>query len=110
MFRLDPTEGSEQGGTRPIVIVSRNSINHNAIGNRSIVVMGVPTTDRENLEELYPSHVELKKGIGGLTKDSVALCEQARAVSVDRLVRYMGKLPLEHLEKIEQALRNVMML
>jgi mRNA-degrading endonuclease toxin of MazEF toxin-antitoxin module len=25
--RLDPVEGSEQGGTRPVVIVSRDAIN-----------------------------------------------------------------------------------
>ncbi len=25
--RLEPTEGSEQGGTRPIIIVSRDAIN-----------------------------------------------------------------------------------
>jgi len=39
-------------------------------------VIIVPTTDGANIEELYPSQVPLKKGDGGLTKDSVALCEQ----------------------------------
>jgi mRNA interferase MazF len=111
MFSLDPTKGSEQSGTRPIVVVSRDSINHNAVGtNRSIVVVAVPVTDRENLGELYPSHVALKKGAGGLTKDSVALCEQVRAVSTDRLVRYMGKLSSTDLAKIEAALRLVLLL
>jgi mRNA interferase MazF len=111
MFSLDPTKGSEQAGTRPIVIVSRDSINHSALGtNRTVVVVGVPLTDRQNLYQLYPSHVELKKGAGGLTKDSVALCEQVRAVSLDRLVRYMGKLSPSDLRKIEDALRVVLVL
>jgi len=111
MFSLDPTKGSEQAGTRPIIVVSRDSINHSAVGtNRSIVIVGVPTTDRTNLDELYPSHVELKKGVGGLTMDSVALCEQVRAISVDRLVRYMGTLPPADLTRIEIALRIVLVL
>lgn len=42
--RLDPVEGSEQGGTRPVVIVSRDAINA-----YSPVVLAVPcTTYREN--------------------------------------------------------------
>ena len=37
--RLDPIEGSEQGGIRPVVIVSRDVIN-----DRSSVVLAVPCT------------------------------------------------------------------
>jgi mRNA interferase MazF len=111
MVRLNPTEGSEQAGTRPVIVVSRDAINHNAIGtNRSIVIVGVPTTDRENLGTLYPSHVLLPKGTGGLTMDCVALCEQVRAISVDRLLRYMGALPAAYLAAIEEALRTVLLL
>jgi len=111
MFKLDPTKGSEQAGTRPIIVVSRDSINHTRMGNnRGLLVVGVPTTDLDHLDELYPSHVKLRKGTGGLTKDSVALCEQVRAVSGDRLVAYMGVLPPDEMNKIENALRIVLML
>lgn len=111
MFSLDPTRGSEQAGTRPVIVVSRDAINHTIVGNnRGLLVVAVPATDAEHIEELYPSHVKLKRGIGGLTKDSVALCEQVRAISVDRLVRYMGTLPREDMEKIEEALRIVLVL
>jgi mRNA interferase MazF len=111
MFNLDPPRGSEQAGTRPVIVVSRDSINHYAIGkNRTMVVVAVPTTDRQNIEELYPSHVALSKGSGGLTMDCVALCEQVRAVSVDRLVAYLGVLPPADLRKIEEALRIVLLL
>lgn len=111
MVNLEPTKGSEQGGTRPVVVVSRNSINQHLVGNASgLVIVGVPTTDRANLSRLYPSHVELKKGIGGLTMDCVALCEQVRSVAVERLVRYMGTLPSKELAHIEEALRIVLLL
>ena len=100
-----------QAGTRPIIVVSRDSINHNKIGNnRGLLIVGVPTTDAEHLAELYPSHVKLRKGTGGLTKDSVALCEQVGAISVDRLVSYMGGLSPDEMARIENALRIVLML
>jgi mRNA interferase MazF len=111
MVRLGPTEGSKQAGTRPVIVVSRNSINQHALGtNRTIVIVGVPTTDASNLKRLYPSHVLLKKGIGGLTMDCVALCEQVRAISADRLIRYMGSLPASYLSQIEDALRITLVL
>lgn len=111
MVNLEPTRGSEQGGTRPVIVVSRNSINQNLVGNASgLVVVGVPTTDRTNLSRLYPSHIELKKGMGGLTMDCVALCEQVRAVAFERLVRFMGTLPPKELAQVEEALRIVLLL
>ena len=107
MVNLDPTEGSEQAGTRPVIVVSRDAINHNAINNnRTIVMVCVPLTDRKNLNKLYPSHVEIKKGTGGVTMDSVALCEQVRSIAPgQRLVRFMGRLPDPDMARIEDALK-----
>ena len=107
MVSLDPTKGSEQAGSRPVIVVSRDALNHITIShNRTLVMVCVPLTDRVHLNKLYPCHVELKKGVGGLTKDSVALCEQVRAISPgDRLIRFMGKLDSASMKKIENALR-----
>ena len=44
--RFDPIEGSEQSGTRPAVIVTRNAINQS-----SPVVMVTPFTDARNVNE-----------------------------------------------------------
>jgi mRNA interferase MazF len=111
MFDLGETVGSEHEGPHPGIVVSRDSINHSAIGtNRSIVIVIVPATDRAHIPELYPSHVPLKKGVGGLTKDSVVLCEQVRSISVDRLIRYMGMLEEDQMKEIEHALRIVLVL
>jgi mRNA interferase MazF len=111
MFDLGETVGSEHEGPHPIIVVSRDAINHIRVGNnRGFVIVGVPATDRANVEELAPSHVLLKKGEGGLTKDSVALCEQIRAVSVDRLISYMGKLDTARFRQIEEALRITLVL
>src|SRR5438067_10264727 len=72
--RLDPAEGSEQAGTRPVLVVSRDAINAN-----SPVVVIIPLTDAANVKRTYPSHVLVPKGAGGLKMDSVAKAEQIRA-------------------------------
>lgn len=97
---LDPTKGSEQGGTRPAIIVSREIINEN-----SPVVIIVPVSGKENHSRIYPSQVEIRSGDGGLRKDSVAMCEQVRAISKTRLTKGLGHLPNPVIVKINAALR-----
>lgn len=97
---LDPTEGSEQGGTRPVVIVSRDIINQN-----SPVVLIVPLSKREIHPRIYPSQVEIRAGDGGLSKDSVAMAEQVRAIAKTRLKKGLGHLPNPVIVKINAALK-----
>jgi len=47
----------------------------------------------------------LRKGTTGLTLDSVAMCEQIRAITTDRLGRYVGKLDQQSLKAIEERLK-----
>jgi len=96
---LDPVTGSEQGGTRPVLIVSRDALNANAP-----IVIVVPLTSRDNKKRLYPTHVELAAGEGSLSKNSVALCEQLRAVSKNRLTKRLGKLSSQRMSLIEATL------
>ena len=100
LLKLDPTEGSEQAGTRPAVIVSRNAINQ-----YSPVVVVCPMTDAAHIPKPYPSDVFVKAPEGGLTRDSIILTVQIRAVAKHRFLRYLGDLKPETMLKIEQALK-----
>ena len=100
LARLDPIEGSEQAGTRPVVVVTRDAINTN-----SPVVVVVPLTDAANPKRLYPSHVWLPKSAGGLRMDSVAKAEQIRAIATSRLVGYYGRLASGQMLQIDEAIR-----
>lgn len=97
--RLDPTEGSEQAGSRPVVIVSRNAINA-----ASLVILAVPCTTYRPGRRIYPSQVLLHAPDGGLTADSVALGEQVRALAKSRLGRRRGQLSPEALAELDRAL------
>jgi len=97
--RLDPIEGSEQAGIRPVVIVSRDAINLS-----SSVIIAVPCTTYRSGQRVYPSQVLLQAGDGGLTVDSLALGEQIRAVAKSRLLRQRGSLAPQSLDKVSRAL------
>lgn len=97
--RLDPTEGSEQAGSRPVVIVSRDTINA-----ASPVVIAVPCTTYRLGRRLYPSQVLLHAPDGGLDVDSVALGEQVRALAKSRLGRRRGALSPQALAQLDRAL------
>lgn len=100
---LNPVKGSEQRGTRPVIIVSRDAINDN-----SPVVIVVPLTGAENKSKRYPTHTLLKAGTGGLTKDSIAIAEQVRAITKTRLRAIMGRLKFEQMNQISAALKIAM--
>ena len=98
--RLNPTEGSEQAGTRPVVIVSRDAIN-----KHSSVVVVVPLTKAANVKQNYPNDVTILKGEGGLTFDSILLGGQIRAVSKSRLLDQRGTLATSTMGQVDRALR-----
>lgn len=97
--RLDPTEGYEQAGIRPVIIVSRNAIN-----TSSPVVLAVPCTTYRPEKRIYPSQVILRSPDGGLEQDSVALGEQVRALDKTRFLHLRGRLSSSTLAQLDRAL------
>jgi mRNA interferase MazF len=102
--RLDPTEGSEQAGIRPVVIVSNNSIN-----TRAAFAVVVPCTTYRG-KRISPSQYLLKAGEANLTRDTVALCEQVRLLSKTRFERHWGELSQSAVAAIDHALRVALFL
>jgi mRNA interferase MazF len=97
--RLEPVEGSEQGGTRPVIIVSRDAINA-----YSPVVLAVPCTTYQTNKRIYPTQVLLTPPEGGLSNDSIAMADQVRVLSKSRLLRLRGMLSDRMMEQLNQAL------
>lgn len=97
--RLEPVEGSEQGGTRPVVIVSRDAINA-----YSPVILAVPCTTYQTGKRVYPTQVLIQAPDGGLTKDSIAMSDQVRVLSKTRLLHLRGKLSDRAMILLNQAL------
>ena len=57
---------------------------------------------------LLPSHVLVPAGVGGLSQDSVLLCEQIRVIDKSRLIRTLGSLNGRSMKEIEAALSTIL--
>lgn len=84
---LDPVIGSEQGKTRPVVIVSETGIN-----DLINVVNVIPITTRKSGRIIYPNEVLLESNLYGLPNESVALSYQIRTVDKQRLSLLYGEI------------------
>jgi mRNA interferase MazF len=87
LANLDPVIGSEQGKTRPVVIVSENQINEVLS-----VVNVLPVTTRKMNRSIYPNEALLPKKHSGLKNESIILCYQIRTLDKKRLLKLQGKI------------------
>ncbi len=97
--RLEPTEGSEQGGIRPVIIVSRDVINAS-----SPVVLAVPCTTYRSTKRVYSTQVLIQAPDGGLDRDSIAMADQVRVLSKSRFLCLRGTLSNQTMAQLDRAL------
>ena len=96
---LSPVVGSEQGGTRPVLIVQNDT------GNRhSPTVIAAAITSQTGKARL-PTHINIPGGSVGLSKDSVILLEQLRTIDKQRLREKICHIEGDLQEKVNAALR-----
>lgn len=95
---LSPVVGSEQGGTRPVLIVQNDT------GNRhSPTVIAAAITSQTGKARL-PTHINIVGGSVGLSKDSVILLEQIRTIDKRRLREHMGHLSEQQMSQVDNAI------
>lgn len=95
---LSPVVGSEQGGTRPVLIVQNDT------GNRhSPTVIAAAITSQTGKARL-PTHINIAGGSVGLSKDSIILLEQIRTIDKRRLGKPIGMLDKNQIKAIDKAI------
>ncbi len=98
---LDPVIGSEQGKSRPVLVISEDDIN--SLLN---IVNIIPLTSRKEGRVIYPNEALIPAQMSGLEKDSVALCHQIRTIDKKRLSKQYGTISDKKIqEQIITALR-----
>lgn len=91
---LDPIIGSEQGKSRPVLVISENEIN----GLLNVVNV-LPITTRKSDRIIYPNETALAANSVGLMKESIVLCYQIRTLDKQRLTKQYGKIELRDKQK-----------
>ncbi|MBI2133835.1 type II toxin-antitoxin system PemK/MazF family toxin [Candidatus Woesearchaeota archaeon] len=99
IVNLNPTLGHEINKSRPAIIIQ------NDFGNKYSDTTIIAPVSSKNTDYSYPFEVLIPKGFG-LDKDSKALLNQIRAVDKTRLLKKIGKLDVDFMEKVDEALRT----
>lgn len=98
---LEPIIGREQGGRRPVLVISSDRVN-----SKPLVVTVVPGTDGANVHWDYPHSVRVPSTATGLPMETVFMAFQIRSVDPSR---FLGPpdavLPREWMARIEAAVR-----
>jgi mRNA interferase MazF len=97
---LDPVVGSEQGKSRPVVIISVNIVNE--LLN---LVNVLPISSKKAERKIYPNEVIINSGEYGMINDSVILCHQIRTLDKTRLSKMYGK--IDDLNKKEEIIEAI---
>ncbi len=93
---LDPVRGSEQAGSRPVLVLSRDEFNRRS---GTVIVMAIPSQAQKAAFRL-----SLELPLGKLPKPSCVKISQVRTISVERLGKRGGHVEEETLDQVVEGL------
>lgn len=96
---LDPTQGHEQSGRRPLIVLS-----HDVFNERSGTVIACALTSQEPRAG-FPLALELAGA--NLPKRSWVKISQIRTLSVKRLGKKLGRISVEELDQVVEGLNEI---
>lgn len=98
---LNPIQGREQAGTRPVLVLSIDAINQ-----LPLVVTVVVGTKGTNIKRDYPTNVRVSASDSGLPMETVFLCFQIRSLDQNRFSADLsGKISDNKMLEVEAAVR-----
>lgn len=98
---LNPTQGREQAGSRPVLVLSIDAINR-----LPLVVTVVVGTKGENIARDYPTNVRISAADSGLPLETVFMGFQIRSIDASRFPPTpAGKISDVALSQVEQVVR-----
>ncbi len=98
---LNPVQGREQSGQRPVLVLSVDAINRSPL-----VVTVVVGTKGANLPRDYPTNVRVASEDSGLPLETVLLCFQLRSLDASRFpAAPAGRISGSVLKQVEDAVR-----
>jgi mRNA interferase MazF len=95
---LSPVKGSEQGGHRPVLIVS------NDIGNKNAPVVTVAIITSKHTKAKLPTHIWLSTYCG-LKVNSMVELEQLRTIDKSRFSQLMGEIQEGEQRLVDEAIK-----
>lgn len=95
---LNPFRGSEQGGTRPVLVLQNN------VGNLYCPTLIVaPLTTKVYKKQDLPTHYIIEK-VDGLDTNSIVLLEQIKTIDKRRIISYIGRISSEEMKGVDNTI------
>lgn len=101
MVNLNPVKGREQAGERPVLIISGNLLNEN-----TDIVIACPLTTK--LKRYHGNLILKPSKENGLDKTSEVLTWQVRSISKKRLIKKLGSIADQDLQKVHSTLNDLL--
>ena len=99
---LNPVQGREQAGHRPVLVLSADAINR-----LPLVVTVVVGTKGDNVPRDYPTNVRVPAAESGLPMETVFLCFPLRSLDSRRFLgQPTGRISGANLERVEATVRR----
>ena len=98
LVSFDPAIGAEIKKIRPALILQNDTDN-----KYSPTTIVAAITSKFN-KVFYPADVFVRKNEGGLSQDSIVLLNQIRSIDKIRLIKKLGKIKPNTMQKINEAI------
>ncbi|HOT15355.1 MAG TPA: type II toxin-antitoxin system PemK/MazF family toxin [Bacteroidales bacterium] len=99
---LEPQRGTETGKVRPVLVIQTNHLNK---VHPSTIICPITTNVQKDSDIL---RVHISKGKAGLNENCDIMIDQIRAIDNRRLVRKMGDLPKDLIEKVKENIQIIL--
>lgn len=100
---LNPQIGTEPGKTRPVLVIQTNLLNK--IQHPSTLICPITTNVEKEADIL---RVHLKKGMSNLHENCDIMIDQMRAIDNKRLIKKVGDIPTELIQKIKENISIIL--
>lgn len=100
---LNPQIGTEPGKTRPVLVIQTNLLNK--VSHPSTLICPI-TTNVVNESDILRVHI--KKGVSNVHENCDILIDQMRAIDNKRLIKKVGNLPYDCVEKVKENIRIIL--
>ena len=96
---LEDGIGSEQNGTRPVLVIQKD------IGNLYSPTTIVAALTSKNTKKPLPTHIVLPKERSGFSEDSLVMLEQIHTIDKTRLKRFVRHVDESFLSTVNEAIK-----
>lgn len=96
---LNPQIGTEPGKTRPVLVIQTNLLNK--IPHPSTIVCPITTNVEQEADIL---RVHLKRGMANILENCDIMIDQIRAIDNKKLIKKVGDLPTDLIDRIKENL------